>query len=82
MWGPIRDYVAAIKPFVGIDYAHVSNRATKERNAIAGIGMGAKYAKGRFSGDIGIGIPIHRKVGSQGNRIEKYVKFLYEAIEF
>lgn len=82
LWGPLREYIAAIKPFVGFDYAYASDRASKTRNAIAGVGMGAKFAKGRFSGDFGIGIPIHRQSGSQGNRVEKYVKFLYEALEF
>ena len=81
-WGPLREYVAAIKPFAGIDFAYTSDRSTYSRNAIAGLGLGAKFAKGNLSGDFGLGIPIYRKDGSRGNRVEKYVKILYEALEF
>lgn len=82
MWEPLREYVAAIKPFAGFDFAYINNRATYESNGIAGIGLGAKYAKGSITADLGIGAPLWRERGSRNNKIEKYVKILYEALEF
>ncbi|MCE2517537.1 MAG: BamA/TamA family outer membrane protein [Alphaproteobacteria bacterium] len=80
--GPLRDYVAAIKPFAGFDFAFTSDRATYKNNSIMGVGLGAKYAKGSFTADLGLGAPLWRNRGSRNNKIEKYVKILYEALEF
>lgn len=80
--GPLREYIAAIKPFAGFDFAFVNDRALHKDNAIAGVGLGAKFAKGPITADLGLGLPLWRKNGSKNNKIEKYVKVLYQALEF
>lgn len=80
--GPLREYLAAIKPFAGVDIAYTLDRATHSENTIAGLGAGLRFSLGGLSGDLGLGVPIYRNKGSKNNRIEKYVKILYQVAEF